>query len=167
MRLGSPLLAATAFYLFALIVLPLLAVGTAAVLSRRWGNLPASLIEVATRFAYTLVPLGLGMWLAHYTFHFVTGWGGAVPVAQRFAADLGLTAFGDPRWVQSCCRAMPEWLLPLEFLFLDVGLLLSLYAAYRAAPNMRAFGPWALLMVLLFVLGVWLLFQPMQMRGAL
>jgi cytochrome c oxidase assembly factor CtaG len=166
-RLGSPLLAAAAFYLLALIVLPVVAVGAAAVFGRRWGSLPAGAIEVATRFACTLVPLGLGMWLAHYMFHFVTGWDAAVPVAQRFAADLGLTSFGDPQWVQGCCRAMPEWLLPLELLFLDVGLLLSLYAAYRVAPNVRAFGPWALLMVLLFVLGVWLLFQPMQMRGIL
>src|SRR5262249_54638095 len=73
MRLRSPLLATPSFSLVALIVLPLLAVGTAATLSRRWGNLPAGHIDVATRFAYTLVPLGLGMWLAHYIFHFVTG----------------------------------------------------------------------------------------------
>jgi hypothetical protein len=166
-RLGSPLLATTAFYLLALVVVPLLTVGAAAILSQRWGRLSTGPITIATRFAYTLVPLGLGLWLAHYTFHFVTGWDGVVPVAQRLTADLGLTSFGDPQWVQSCCRQMPEWLLPLELLFLDAGLLLSLYAAYWVAPNVRAFLPWALLMLLLFVPGVWLLFQPMQMRGAL
>src|SRR5262249_3887548 len=51
----SPLLATTAFYLLALAVLPLLAVGGAAALSRRWGRLQAGTLEVATRYAYALV----------------------------------------------------------------------------------------------------------------
>jgi hypothetical protein len=55
----------------------------------------------------------------------------------------------------------------LELLFLDVGLLLSLYAAYRLAPSLKALAPWALLLGLLFAAGVWILFQPMQMRGTL
>ena len=45
------LLATTAFYLLALVVLPLLAVGGAAVLSRRWGRLDGRTLEVATRYA--------------------------------------------------------------------------------------------------------------------
>ena len=125
------------------------------------------MLQVATRFAYALVPLGFGMWLAHYTFHFVTGYDTALPVTQRFAGDLGLTSLGDPLWSRACCRPLPAWLLPLEILFLDMGLLLSLYAGYRLAPTLRALAPWALLMVLLFAVGVWVLFQPMQMRGTL
>jgi cytochrome c oxidase assembly factor CtaG len=163
--LRSPLLATTAFYLVAVVVLPLLAVGGAAAISRRWSRPGVGTVEVATSFAYVLVPLGVGMWLAHYTFHFVTGYDTALPVTQRFAADLGLTSLGDPEWVRACCRELPEWLLPLEVLFLDLGLLLSLYAGYRLAPTLRALAPWALLMVLLFAVGVWVLFQPMQMRG--
>jgi hypothetical protein len=155
------------FSLLAVVALPLLAVGGAAALSRRWGRPGVGSLEVATRFAYVLVPLGFGMWLAHYTFHFVTGYDAAVPLAQRFAADLGLTSLGEPHWGRACCRPLPEWLLPLEILFLDVGLLLSLYAGYRLAPTLRGLAPWALLMVLLFALGVWTLFQPMQMRGTL
>jgi cytochrome c oxidase assembly factor CtaG len=162
----SPLLATTAFYLLALAVLPLLAVGGAAALSRRWGGLKAGPLEVATRYAYTLVPLGFGMWLAHYCFHFLTSYDTVVPVAQRFAVDLGLTWLGKPAWGYACCRPMMGWLLPLELLFLDVGLLLSLYTGYRLAPTLKALTPWALLMVLLFAAGVWILFQPMQMRGA-
>jgi cytochrome c oxidase assembly factor CtaG len=161
----SPLLATTAFYLFALVALPLLAVGGAATLSRYWGRLQASTLEVATRYAYSLVPLGFGMWLAHYCFHFLTSYVTAVPVAQRFAVDLGLTWLGQPVWTAACCHPVTEWLLPLELLFLDAGLLLSLYAGYRLAPSLKALAPWALLMVLLFAAGVWILFQPMQMRG--
>jgi hypothetical protein len=50
---------------------------------------------------------------------------------------------------------------------LDVGLLLSLYTGYRLVPTLKALAPWALLMVLLFATGVWILFQPMEMRGTL
>jgi cytochrome c oxidase assembly factor CtaG len=165
--LGSPLVAATVFYLLSVVILPLLAVGGAAALSRQWGQPGAGTLEMATRFAYALVPLGLGMWLAHYTFHLVVGFNTAVPVMQRFAADLGFTSFGDPEWVRACCRELPAWLLPVEIIFLDLGLLLSLYAGYRLAPTLKAMAPWALLMVLLFAVGVWVLFQPMQMRGTL
>src|SRR5262249_3594195 len=54
----SRLLATTAFYLLALVALPLLAVGGAAALCRRWGRLEAATLEVATRFSYSIVPLG-------------------------------------------------------------------------------------------------------------
>ncbi len=164
---GSPLVATTAFYLLALLALPLLTVGVAATLSRRWGRLEASTLDVATRYAYALVPLGFGMWLAHYCFHFLTSYDTAVPVAQRFAADLGWTWLGEPAWDCGCCRPATGGLIRLELLFLDVGLLLSLYAGYRLAPSLKALAPWVLLMVLLFAAGVWILFQPMQMRGTL
>jgi hypothetical protein len=154
-------------YLLALVAVPLLAVGGAAALSRRWGRLQASTIELATRYAYALVPLGFGMWLAHYSFHFLTSYGALVPVTQRFAADLGLASLGDPAWSFSCCISDTPWLARLELLFLDIGLLLSLYTGYRLASNLRALAPWALLFVLLFAAGVWIVLQPMQMRGTL
>ncbi len=187
----SPLLAVSLFYGVALVVLPLLAVGAAAALSRRWGravgqvgNLPlgkgrlptcptASLLATATRFSYALVPLGFGMWLAHYSYHFLTSYDVAVPVTQRFLIDLGWTGLGQPAWVASCCRPVADWLPRLEILFLDFGLLLSLYAGYRIAQSqaprltqtLKAFAPWAVLMVVLFAAGVWIVLQPMQMRG--
>jgi hypothetical protein len=169
----SPLVATTAFYLLAVIVLPLLAVVGAATLSRRLGRLEAGTLEVATRYAYALVPLGFGMWLAHYCFHFLKSYDTAVPTAQRFLHELGWTALGEPHWVAACCRPVATWLPRLEILFLDLGLLLSLYTCYRItlirSPRLpqalAALAPWALLIALLFAAGIWLVFQPMQMRG--
>ena len=68
-----------------------------------------------------------------------------------------------------------DWLLRLEILFLDIGLLLSLYTAYRIALNLtpdlsralRALAPWAVLLLALFAVGIWIVLQPMQMRGTL
>jgi hypothetical protein len=78
--------------------------------------------------------------------------------------------------VRSCCAAEPPaWLLNAEILCLDLGLLASLYAAYRIATDgaqtsrryLRQFWPWSGLIVLLFAFGVWIVFQPMEMRGTL
>ena len=169
----SPLVTTAVSYLLAVIVLPLLAVGSAAALSRWWGRLQAGTLEVATRYAYALVPLGFGMWLAHYSFHFLTSCDTVVPTAQRFLHDLGWIALGEPHWVAACCRTAATWLPRLEVLFLDLGLLLSLYTGYRIAlvrsprlpQALGALAPWVLLIGLLFALGIWLVFQPMQMRG--
>jgi hypothetical protein len=171
----SPLLVSSLFYLLGLLVLPGLVVAGAAILSRRWGRLTAGWFEVATRYSFALVPLGFGMWLAHYSFHLLTSYETVVPTGQRFALDLGCQALGPPHWAAACCRPVGDWLLRLEILFLDLGLLLSLYTGYRLAlaqsPRLSqalwALAPWALLMTLLFLAGIWLVFQPMQMRGTL
>jgi cytochrome c oxidase assembly factor CtaG len=169
--------AGSALFLLALVGLPFVLHGAAAALSRRWGRLETSGIETATRFAYALVPVGFGMWLAHASFHLLTSYGTAIPAAQRFSADLGWPLPGGPQWSRACCRPVPEWLLRLEIVFLDLGMLLSLYTAHHVARDLappgrpgralKAFAPWALWIVLLFAAGVWIVFQPMQMRGTL
>jgi cytochrome c oxidase assembly factor CtaG/polyferredoxin len=172
---SSPLLPATVFYLLGIVVVPVFAVGSAAAGSQWWGGLQTGTWQTATRFAYALIPLGFGMWSAHYSFHFLTSYDAALPAAQRFAADHGSTLLGTPEWICSCCRPVGDWLLRLEIVFLDVGLLLSLYTAYRLAlassarmaQAVRVWAPWALLIVGLFGTGIWIVLQPMQMRGTM
>ena len=167
--------AMSALFMLVLVVFPLLMVAGTGVISRAWGRSSESWIAVATRFSYALVPLGLGMWLAHYTFHLVTSYEGLIPAMQRFLAERGWAGFGSPDWSCSACIPAPGWLLRLEIVFLDFGLLLSLYTAYRighseidrVARPLRALTPWAILIVLLFALGIWIVFQPMQMRGTM
>jgi cytochrome c oxidase assembly factor CtaG len=176
-RLGqqSPLLAVSLFYVTTIILLPLACAALAGRLSRRWGTLHESTTRVATRFAYALVPLGFAMWLAHYTFHFFTSYETIIPVTQRFAADLGLSSLGPPQWACACCRPAGEWLLQAELVALGIGLLASLHTAHRIAHSqtpapraaLGALAPWAFLIVLLFIAGVWIVLQPMQMRGTL
>jgi len=152
---------------------PALLVGGAAAASRAWGRLRGRRRDVAVRFAYALAPLGFAMWLSHYCYHLLTGYDAAVPVAQRFLVDHGWAGLGAPEWVCACCRPVGDWLLKLEILALDLGLLLSIAVSYRIARSeatsggraLRAFAPWAALLVLLFMAGVWVICQPMQMRG--
>jgi hypothetical protein len=123
-------------------------------------------------FALALTPLGFSMWVAHLTYHFLTGASVVIPVTQRVASDLGVSLLGQPNWLN---RAMPplDWLLSLQILLLDGGLLLTLYIGWRVAQRFSSrtaralslFAPWAGLATLLYVAGVWIVFQPMEMRG--
>ena len=151
-----------ALFLLVLVVEPILLLGLAAWLSRRGAGTREPLLPVVSRFAYALVPLGFGVWLAHYCFHLLTGLLTFVPVAQDLlgsAPDWGL-------------GGLPEELVaPLEMGFLGLGLLGSLLVAWRIAEReyperaARAFLPWAGLCLLLGATAVWLLSQPMEMRG--
>jgi cytochrome c oxidase assembly factor CtaG len=173
LQLGSPLVIVSGCYLMAIVVLPLLLVAVAAAMSRRVGSLEHGLVRTATRYSFALVPLGFSMWLAHYSFHLFSSYDTVIPATQRFVADMGLSIFGAPQWSCSCCRPVSEWLPRLEILFLDFGLLLSLYTAFRIARNqssrtalaIKALVPWAMLIGLLFAAGIWIVLQPMQMRG--
>jgi hypothetical protein len=171
----SPLMTTTLLCMLAFVAVPMITMATLAALSRWLGGLRASRAEIAARFSFALVPLGFGMWLAHYSFHLFTSYATVVPATQRFAADLGGTFLGAPSWNCACCLPTADWLLRLEIVSLDLGLLLSLYAAYRIAQSqaqgwpkiLGAFAPWALLILFLFAMGIWLVFQPMQMRGTM
>ena len=75
----------------------------------------------------------------------------------------------EPVWSVS---SLAFYSLPgLELFLLDLGLLLSLYVAWRIAGQMGSarrfstFVPWGLLAASLYAAGVWIIFQPMEMRG--
>ena len=158
----------------ALVVAPSLLVTVVAGLSHAWGRLTQRLATTAARSCYCLVPLGFAMWLTHYSFHFLTSYTTILPTTQRFVAEHGLS-LGTPAWSYACCLPAAAWLLRLEIVFLDIGMLGSLYVAFRIAQSqtnrlpraLAAFAPWALLIVFLFLIGVWIVFQPMEMRGAM
>ncbi|CAN5118279.1 hypothetical protein BH11PLA2_BH11PLA2_16650 [soil metagenome] len=112
------------------------------------------------RMVYALVPLGFAMWLAHYGYHLVTSYETAGPVALRF---LGL---GDSQAVCNCCRDVGAWLVKAEIVILDIGLLASLFLAHRLRRgSTRNLLTWCLLILAFFAVGVWILLQPMDMRG--
>jgi cytochrome c oxidase assembly factor CtaG/polyferredoxin len=154
-------------------LLPLLSVAGCAVASRRFGGLTASQRAVACRFAMTLAPIGAAMWLGHFGFHLLTALLTPIPVVQRLLLDLHFT-FGGPPWWSLHAPAIPE-LLDLQCLALDLGFLLSLYLAWKVSQDLAsanrkavaAFLPWSVLLTLLYLCGIWIVFQPMEMRGML
>jgi len=159
-------------FVFGLIVLPVGLLALTGWLAWRWGPAEdASLLTFVTRTTYCLVPLGFGVWLAHYSFHLITGFWTFVPVIQSLVADLaGKPLLGSPRWTLG--PLLPsDWLYPLELGFLGLGWLGSLLVLYNLASDgegsvsWRAFVPWAALLTLLFAVAIWLMGQPMEMRG--
>jgi ferredoxin len=102
--------------------------------------LPLAALALCTgqsaRFSLALAPVGIGMWAAHAAFHALAA-------------------------------------MPLEILLLDAGLLLALYLIWRIAAELASgtmktlqlAAPWAALAISLYCAGVWILFQPMEMRG--
>ncbi len=166
---------ATWCFLALAVVAPLALLPLAGLCSRAVTGRTVDFRTIVVRMTLGFAPLGFAMWLVHMLFHFVTSWGTIVPAFQRVFEDLGTSVFGEPIWAMSCCGPMPSWLLPLEILLLDLGLLLSLFIQYRIARQfvrgarreLAVVLPWCLIGIGLFVLGIWIIFQPMQMRGTL
>ena len=187
-------------------VLPTAVLVAAAAASRALGGMRHEpLLTVMRRYVYSLAPLGFGMWLAHYAFHFLTGGLTVVPVVQSFLADIGLYA-GAPAW--GLGPLVPAgWLFPIEALLLYLGAFGSLIVAFQisvhvagdtsgnenaairvhprsSASHFRvsaqapagtqsrskvlgAAAPWMLVCLLLLGFGLWIMLQPMEMRGTL
>ncbi len=158
-------------FAFFLIVEPALLLGVAAWASRAWAGVKLAWLPLIVRYTYALVPLGFGMWLAHYGFHFFTGLFTIVPVTQRALADLGWSFLGPPRWT---LVGLPKTIVePLQFGFLMLGMAGSLMIAWHLAEEdseqhpVRAFAPWAAVCLLLLLASVWLMMQPMDMRATM
>ena len=94
-----------------------------------------------------LVPLGFGMWLAHYGFHLLTGLYTFIPVAQNAVAVLAWPILGTPNW--SWTGIPTRFVQPMEIGFLVLGLAGSLLVTFKMAEEdspgkiVRAFAPWA------------------------
>jgi hypothetical protein len=158
-------------FTFFLIVEPVLLLGLAAGLTRVWARTTRAALPLAVRYSYALVPLGFGMWLAHYCFHFLTGLYTLIPVTQSAIASLGWPFLGEPRWSLTGLPANVVQVVEIGFLVLGVaGSLVVTYSlAEDDSPDkpLRAFLPWAAVCLILFCASLWLMFQPMEMRATM
>jgi hypothetical protein len=154
-----------------IVIEPVLLLGLASWITRAWAGVKSGWLAIAVRYAYALSPLGFGMWLAHYGFHFLTGLYTIVPVTQNAFASIGWPILGEPRWT---LVGLPITVVePIEFGFLLLGLTGSLLVAWRLAQDdseqhpLRAFAPWGVLCLVLFACCAWLMTQPMDMRATM
>lgn len=167
-RAEAPVL--SIIFVIGLLVEPALLLGAAAWLSRRAAPRRAPLIQEATRYAYALAPLGIGIWAAHYGFHFLTGFWTFVPALQHLFADYGWPILGQPRWELG--PLLPaQWLAPIETGLIGLGWIGSLLIAREVAGSAAgrrwalAWLPWAALATLLAFAALWIMGLPMEMRG--
>ena len=162
---------AGALFAIVLVIIPLALMGSAAALTA-WlsGRRISSVPDIATRYSYALVPLGFGVWLAHYGFHFLTGILTMIPVTQSAAVDLlGWAALGTPLWQLTGMR--PGLVFPIEIGVILIGAAGSLVVAYLISERdhlyrqMAATMPWVLVTVVLTIAAIWITSQPMDMRA--
>jgi ferredoxin len=154
-----------------LVVEPVALLGLAAWWTRVWAGGQRALMPLMLRYTYGLVPLGFGMWLAHYNFHFLSGLCAIIPVTQSAAASLGIHFLGVPRWT---LRGLPSNVVQVgQIGFLLLGFAASLAIIYALAEDdspqkpARAFVPWATVCIVLWAASMWLIYQPMEMRAML
>lgn len=164
-RLGAHMMPAivAAFVVAGVVLVPALIVGLCGWLNRLTSS-ARNIGRTVRRFIFALVPLGLAMWLAHLLYHFATGWNGPSAALGRLVAGMAVAA---------PAAFVPGWLTAVQIVLLDAGLLLTLYVGWRVAKQQadgvrRALGliaPWMTVACGLYCAGIWILFQPMQMRG--
>lgn len=135
--------------------------------------------EAQRRLVFALVPLGFAMWLAHFSFHWVTAGPSIALLLQRAPGGSELMTAS----LHTSLVPAGDALVSFELTALALGLWGSLFVAWRvaldtarsravalaAARSQQAalglFAPWGALAFLLWALGIWILFQPMEMRG--
>lgn len=154
-----------------LILAPMLLLGAAAWWARAGAGVKRAFVPLVVRYSYGLVPIGFGMWLAHYGFHFLTGLYTIIPVTQNAFASLGWPLLGEPRWTLTGIPANAVQVIEIGFLVLGFAGSLSVThgLAEEDSPDhpLRAFIPWALVCAVLLSSSLWLIFQPMEMRATL
>ncbi len=167
----GPVLAA--LFVAGLVIAPLVLCAAAGYVTHLVGGARATatpLTTIATSYAYALVPIGASVWLAHYGFHFLTGLGTIVPVAQSAAIDAaGWAILGEPAWTWLGVR--PGLVPPLQIGAVILGGIGTTSLIQRISERdyrghaAEAGAPWIVIAVGLTALALWILLQPMDMRG--
>ncbi len=125
-------------------------------------------LQAVRRWGAGYLPMAFAVWGAHYAYHFLTGWASIVPVTQQALGRLGLYP-GRPDW--ALAAQVPEALLfPVAALAIYAGLAASSYVLVRRSLALgRGYAalPVLALLVYLAALTLWVLAQPMEMRGTL
>jgi len=130
---------------------------------------------IASRYATAFVPLGAGIWLAHYGFHLIVGGLSIIPVMQNFMLGHGINVLGTtPKWDVGSLLPM-EFIFPFQIIVVLLGFFSSLYVLGKKSlvieknPN-QAFLiilPWALILMLMTIVSLSIFNLPMEMRGAI
>ncbi|MCY4061801.1 MAG: FesM [Chloroflexi bacterium] len=125
-----------------------------------------SLRDTVAAFAPAFVPVGFGIWFAHYSFHLLVGPGLIVPVMQEFVGGVG-------DWERWSFSLDTNLIGLIQLIVLIAGYLWSLRLAQKTALRLYrrkallGMLPWALVFTLM-MLAAWQIFTlPMEMRGTL
>ena len=126
--------------------------------------------DVVTAFAPAFVPMSLGIWIAHYGFHFLIGFLTIIPVFQNFLIDHRVRFLGEPDWSLGGIQDL-DIVGAIQVIALLGGFLWSMYIAQKVSLRLfkrnSMFGliSWALLLLLMAYLSYVIFGFDMEMRG--
>ena len=143
------------------IIIPVTMLGIASWIAGKFNK--SSLIENFTRFGYAIIALDVAGHIAHNLFHLLAE---GKSIFYTAIALLGQEVHGA-----SPALVSMETIQFLQYGLITLGFLGSLYTAYRVAKNnhsgtlaWRTFTPYAVLIVVLTIMNVYLFILPMAMR---
>ncbi len=114
---------------------------------------PAKLMkQSASDSIVALLPLGVGLWSAHYSFHFLTG-------LLAFTPLLGINL--STKWM----GLSPSQAVPVEMGLLFLGALISFFLLWKKQKKTLMKYYSLALFITLTAFCFWILLQPMQMRS--
>lgn len=148
------------------LLLPFALALLAGALSRALARKKLSLRHTVAAFAPAFVPLGFGIWFAHYGFHFLIAPLTIIPVIQEFLGQPG-------DWAAFSSTADAVLIGLVQGAGLVLGFLWSLVLANRTAARLYrrdavpGLLPWALLLLALAFAAGYVFSLPMEMRGSL
>lgn len=120
--------------------------------------------DTVATFAPAFVPLGFGIWAAHYGFHFLIAPLSIIPVMQEFLGQRG-------DWARLATPIDSNLIGWIQVIALVGGFLWSMLIAQRAAlrlyrrQGMIGLLPWAFYLLVLMFVAVQIMSMPMEMRG--
>ncbi len=142
-------------------LIPILLLGLAALVAKIFNH--ASLLSNFARFGYALIPLDMAGHIAHNLFHLL-----AEGKAIIFTA---LPLFGQSIPEGSTALVSLAAIQVMQYVLIALGVIASLYTAYRIARHQPSrhniwlsFAPYAVLMLILGAINVFLFMLPMAMR---
>jgi ferredoxin len=153
-----------------LLIAPGLLLSAAGATTRLLAANRGTLRTTVLTYAYSLIPIGLGIWVAHYGFHLVTGVLTIVPVVQSAVVDaFGRALLGGPFW--GWVGLQPGAVFPIQLGCVVLGAVGSLAMvqaiSQRDQPSRSALAsaPWLALVLVIASAALWILSQPMEMRA--
>lgn len=147
------------------IVLPVALILLTAYVTRALTRTQLPLRHIVAAFAPSFVPLGFGIWFAHYVFHFLITPLSIIPVVQEFLGQKG-------EWARFSASVNADVISFMQALALLGGFAMSLFIAQKVAlrlfkrDGLLGFMPWAFVLLLLMAVAFAIFTLPMEMRGS-
>jgi len=157
-------------FIVGLLLVPGVLLTAAGSIARLFAENRGSLRVTVLSYAYALIPIGVGIWVAHYGFHLLTGALTIVPVVQSAVVDaFGHALLGGPFW--GWVGLQPGAVFPIQLGCVVLGAAGSLAMVHaiseRDQPSrpVLASAPWLVVVLMIATTALWILSQPMEMRA--